>query len=411
MNAKAISKGPVIIIAIITAISVFGNEMLLIVMPIYWDFFGLTALWQVGIILSMNRIIRLPINSIVGWCYQKISKRTGVLIAVILAILSTYSYGMLKGFWLLLFMRILWGISWSFLRLGGYLTVLTSSDNQTRGQLIGLYNGLLGLGTLFGMLIGGLFADLIGIKWITTLFAILGILTLPFVFRFVPNSLSEEETNRSADKKLAPLTNKAQIKILINGLLVALVVYGIFFSTFSKLLEYQMNQNFIILGFSLGAVAVAGILQSVKLGTDPFIAPFIGRWSDEKFGRIPLLLFAFTLGAILLAVIPLTLPFPLFLILIFAFQLVATIFITASDSLAADAATGPASVKMMTYYTLFVDLGSALGPLISFFILDFIGIRFLYWFTSLLLIIAFIYWLREYLLQKNHRQTETHSLL
>ncbi len=135
MNAKAISKGPVIIIAIITAISVFGNEMLLIVMPIYWDFFGLTALWQVGIILSMNRIIRLPINSIVGWCYQKISKRTGVLIAVILAILSTYSYGMLKGFWLLLFMRILWGISWSFLRLGGYLTVLTSSDNQTRGQL------------------------------------------------------------------------------------------------------------------------------------------------------------------------------------------------------------------------------------------------------------------------------------
>ncbi|GIN56331.1 MFS transporter [Lederbergia ruris] len=400
MHKKAVNKAPVIIIAIITAISVLGNEMLLIVMPIYWKFFGLTALWQVGIILSINRIIRLPINSVVGWCYQRISKRTGVLIAVILAVVSTYSYGTLKGFWLLLIMRILWGISWSLLRLGGYLTVLSSSDRQTRGQFMGLYNGLWGLGTLFGMLIGGLFADLIGIQWITTVFAILGILTLPFAVRFVPNTLSEVEKNRSVDKKGSILKNKTQLKILFNGLLVALVVYGIYFSTISKLMEYQMDQNFIILGFSLGAAAVAGIVQSVKLGTDPFTAPLIGRWSDGKNGRMPMLLLAYILGAVLFAFIPLSLPFPLFLILVFAFQLVATIFITTSDSLAADVANGPTSVKMMTYYTLVVDLGSALGPLISFIVLDFIGLRWLYWLTSLLLLGAFSYGFLTFRYQK-----------
>ncbi|MBO0991640.1 MFS transporter [Bacillus sp. SD088] len=407
MHEKAVNKSPVIIIAIITAISILGNEMLLIVMPIYWEFFGLTALWQVGIILSINRIIRIPINSVVGWCYQRISKRTGVLIAVVLAIISTYSYGTLKGFWLLLIMRILWGISWSLLRLGGYLTVLSSSNRQTRGQLIGLYNGLWGLGTLIGMLIGGLFADLIGIKWITTVFAILGVLTLPFAVRFVPNSLSEVDTKRPTDGKVSILKNKQQLKILFNGLLVALIVYGIFFSTISKLMEYQMNQNFIILGFSLGAAAVAGIVQSVKLGTDPFTAPLIGRLSDGKMGRIPMLLFAYILGAILFVFIPLSMPFPLFLILIFAFQLVATIFITTSDSLAADAANGPASVKMMTHYTLVVDLGSALGPLISFFVLDFIGIKWLYWITSLLLLVTFIYWVITLRYQKRSKVAET----
>lgn len=97
MQQEDMKKGPVITIALITAISLLGNEMLLIVMPIYWKFFGLDSLWQVGVLLSVNRFIRIPINSLVGWCYHRISKRTGVLIAVVLAALSTYSYGILKG--------------------------------------------------------------------------------------------------------------------------------------------------------------------------------------------------------------------------------------------------------------------------------------------------------------------------
>ena len=87
------NKKPVIVIALITGACVLGNEMLFIVMPIYWEFFGLTSLWQVGLLLSANRFIRLPMNPVVGWCYHKINKRTGILIAVILSITSTYSYG------------------------------------------------------------------------------------------------------------------------------------------------------------------------------------------------------------------------------------------------------------------------------------------------------------------------------
>ena len=87
-------------------------------------------------------------------------------------------------------MRIVWGVSWSFLRLGGYLTVISSSDNKTRGQFIGLYNGLWVLGALFGMLIGGVFAELVGTRPITTGFAIIGILIIPLVIRYVPNTLS-----------------------------------------------------------------------------------------------------------------------------------------------------------------------------------------------------------------------------
>lgn len=395
MEREDTGKKPVIVIALITAVSVMGNEMLFIVMPIYWKFFGLTSLWQIGVLLSANRIIRIPINSLVGWCYQRINKRTGLLVAVIFAIISTYSYGVVKGFWLLLAMRILWGIAWSFLRLGGYLTVTSCSEPKSRGQLIGLYNGLWGLGALFGMLIGGIFTGIVGITAITTGFAILGICSIPFVIRYVPNTISDSQTDNSESG--AEVQNRKRLfAILLNGLIISFVVYGIFTSTLSKLIEDQFGEHIVLLSYTVGAVAVAGVLQSLRTGMDPFLAPFIGKWSDIKFGRMPLLMTALLGGSICLFLIPLNLPFTVFVLLIFVFQIISTVLITTSDALAVDLSNDYASVKTMTHYTLVIDLGSALGPLISYFIIDFIGLRWLYWSTGIVMVILFAYRYRGY---------------
>ncbi|GAA5417513.1 hypothetical protein Pryu01_02587 [Paraliobacillus ryukyuensis] len=84
------ARTEVIGIAILTGIAVMGDAMLFIVLPIYWVDFGLTAIWQIGALLSINRFIRLPINPLVGYFYQRFSLRTGIWIAFILTILSTF---------------------------------------------------------------------------------------------------------------------------------------------------------------------------------------------------------------------------------------------------------------------------------------------------------------------------------
>lgn len=393
---ETVDKKPVIIVALITAVCVMGNEMLFIVMPIYWKFFGLTSLWQIGILLSANRIIRIPINSLVGWCYQRIDKRTGLLIAVFLSIISTYSYGVLKGFGVLLLMRVFWGIAWSFLRLGGYLTVISSSSPRSRGQLIGVYNGLWGLGALFGMLIGGVFTDIIGITAITTTFAIIGICSIPFLIRYVPATISAEEIGESESNGVDISRRRDLRAILLTGASIAFVVYGIFTSTLSKVVENQFGQEIDILTFTVGAVAVSGVLQSLRMMMDPFLAPFIGKLSDQRFGRVPMLLIALSIAAISLMIIPLNIPFILFLFIIFIYQIVSTVLITTSDSMAADFSSQAASVKTMTNYTLFVDLGSALGPLMGYFVIDFVGLPVLYWFAASLIIILLVYWLNRF---------------
>ncbi|MDQ0973609.1 MFS family permease [Neobacillus niacini] len=388
------SRKPIIVIAIVTAVCLLGNEMLFIVLPLYWKFFGLTSLWQVGVLLAANRIIRIPINSLVGWCYRRIGKRSGIMAAVVLAAASTFSYGMVKGFWLLLIARCLWGIAWSFFRIGGYLTILSSSNRETRGQSVGLYNGLWGLGTLFGMLFGGLLAELIGIQTVTTLFSILAASSIPFIFRFIMNTKEQETTPQMKYKKDFTIwKNKRIVSAFVTGLMTAFIIYGVFASTLSKLIELQMNHNLIFLGLSIGAGSITGIVQALRSGWDPFLAPYLGRISDQKWGRLPILIMALLVAAFCLSLLPLKLPMALFIGMLILFQLTTTVLITMSDSIAAELAAGPLQVTVITFYTLFSDIGAALGPLLGFVMIDVFGIQSLYWLTSFIIVPLAVYWI------------------
>ncbi|NYE03471.1 MFS family permease [Bacillus niacini] len=387
------SRKPIITIAIVTAICLLGNEMLFIVMPLYWKFFGLTSLWQVGMLLSVNRIIRIPLNPLVGWCYKRFGSQLCIMAAVVLAAASTFSYGLVKGFWLLIIARCLWGIAWSLFRIGGYLTILSSSNSKTRGQYVGLYNGLWGLGTLIGMLIGGVLVELIGIQTATNLFGVLAASSILIVFRFIENTKELGPIRlMKKTKDFSVWKNKRIVAAFVTGLLVAFVVYGVFASSLSKLIEWQINKHVLILGISIGAASITGFIQALRTGWDPFLAPYLGRMADQKWGRFPILIIGILAAAFCLSLLPVKLPMILFIGLLLVFQLVTTILITMSDTIAADLAAGPYQVTVISIYTLFSDTGAALGPLVGFAMIDVFGIQSLYWLTSIIMVPLAAHW-------------------
>ncbi|MGM8216061.1 MFS transporter [Bacillaceae bacterium W0354] len=383
------------IIALITAACVIGDAMLFIVLPIYWEKFGLTALWQVGVLLSVNRLIRLPINPLVGWFYHRMGKRTGVIIAVLLASFSTMSYGMFQSFIILLFMRMIWGVAWSFLRLGGFLTVIEVASDRNRGRLIGKYNGLWGLGGLVGMLIGGLLADSIGITFVTTAFAIISISSLPFVIKYIPKTkeANSRDKSRSNNKPSQSYWKNKQVwAILLTGVVMAMVVFGIFLSTLSRLVELHMTTELVVFGFIIGAASISGVMQAIKWGWDPVLAPLVGKWSDEKFGRIPMLVFVFISASVVFFLFTIQINLVILLMLLLIFQLLSTILVTVTDSLASDVASKTSKVGVMTAYTVAVDVGSALGPLFSYIVVDFLSFTALYQMTAILLVFVGCLW-------------------
>ncbi|WP_256757640.1 hypothetical protein [Cohnella sp. WQ 127256] len=84
--------------------------MLYIALPIHWKEAGLTSLVEVGILLSANRFIRLPLSPLISWLYTKLSIRGGLVAAIFIAGTTTFLYGYAQSFWFWLLLRCIWGM-------------------------------------------------------------------------------------------------------------------------------------------------------------------------------------------------------------------------------------------------------------------------------------------------------------
>ena len=169
------------IVALVTALCLAGDSMLYIAPA------DLLARGRPGGALAGRRAtvdqppIRLPFNPLIGRLYKHLALKTGLLLAVVIGVLSTAGYSLASRFpgWLLL--RGLWGIGWSFFRIGGLSAVVYCAADHQRGRAMGLYNGLYRLGSLVGMLLGGLLVPVLGLPALALSFAFLALLGLPLL--------------------------------------------------------------------------------------------------------------------------------------------------------------------------------------------------------------------------------------
>ena len=371
-------KKPVIVISLLTAACLLGDSMLYIVLPIHWQDVGLASLWEVGILLSVNRIVRLPFNPLVSWLYGRISSRSGVIFAGILATCTTVSYSFIKGFILWLIFRCIWGFAWTFLRLGAFFTIIEISGENNRGHYMGMYNGLYRLGSLIGMLTGGFFADRYGIGATAILFGCMTCLAIPFAFQMLPSS-SHHTPDTNKLQGGSTLINSNVLWTLLTGLVIAMVYQGAFMATLSYLIQVHNSSQISLFGTMIGAASLAGILQALRWGWEPWLAPWFGKLSDGKYGRKTILIATLVLAAILFLLIPLPLPLGLWLLLIIFILVTATILTTIIDAIACDVAFCSPPKTFMAAYSFAIDIGAALGPLVSYALNDLSGPYAIYW--------------------------------
>ncbi len=382
------ARTEVIGIAILTGIAVMGDAMLFIVLPIYWVDFGLTAIWQIGVLLSINRFIRLPINPLVGYFYQRFSLQTGIWIAFILTILSTFSYGFVHNFWILLLMRIFWGIAWSLIRLGGFLTVITITKEDSRGQYVGLYNGIWGIGSLLGMLGGGILITFTSVSMLSTVFSFIACMALPAIPALIPVMKEKEIKQKETSPDLIPSSWKTTrvLMVLLTSFTMGFVIFGLFSSTLSSIIEQNYVQTWSTFSVTISAAMIAGSIQAIRWAWDPWLAPLIGKQLDKNKSQ-NLILYAALFGTgIVFFIIGQVTHFLTLCALLLAFQLISSTFVTTSDTLAAKVASKTNRIKVMTAHTVMIDVGAALGPLISFVLLEYFTLTMVYTVAAILVI-------------------------
>lgn len=383
---NAFEQRQIMVVGIVTALTLFGDSMLYIVLPVYWKEAGLDGLWQVGILLSVNRFVRLPLNPVIGWLYHRISLRTGLFISVFLAAITTVGYGIFKGFLLWIMLRAVWGIAWSLMRMGGYLTVIRYSDDTNRGRYMGTYNGLWRLGSLVGVLFGGFLVPMIGLKSVSIIFGMMALVGLPLIAASIsPGKASGTHQLEIPPDKKETVWSLQVKKIVISGLIISLL-HAVFGATLTYLIDTSYPKGIPWFGLIIGSTVLGGVLTALRCAWEPFLARWFGQRTDGPRGRLPLFMLSLAGAAAGYALLPWQLPLGIWIVVVIFVMITSTALGTIMDAMASDAAKSTSIITVMTAYSVSTDLGAAIGPTLIYWV---VGLQ--YGVTSMYLACAAVF--------------------
>lgn len=395
-----------------------GDTALYAVLPSHTAQAGIT-LASVGVLLSANRWIRLLTNGALGWAYDRLPRRRLFVPALFLGALSTSLYAFTDGFWPLLGGRLLWGLAWSGIWVGGNTILLDVAAPQDRGRWTGLYQLAFYLGGVLGFPTGGLLTDLVGYHAALTIAAAGTLLGAVVVLVWLPESrgyaqqtlvpapiavaaspgdsvaqaaATAPSTSPGPAVRPVPHVAPAVGSALRNWMAPVVMLYstnrfvlaGIVSATLGLLVQarWEAWQAAVsrLAGTSLGTPGIAtltGLLLGLSTLISGLSAPLAGHRSDRAHSRWPVvaaLLLPGVAGALLLAMG--TPPFvllgvPLMAVAAGSSQGLAT---TLLGDHAAPAQRGRALGAMHTLG----DFSSALAPTLAYALLPWLGLPGLY---------------------------------
>lgn len=360
---KHSEKRSLIAFSAATAACLIGDSFLYIALPLYYKSVGLTALWQVGILLAINRLIRIPLNPWISKLYHRLPIKTGILVAIGLAAIVTIGYGFANSFILWCLLRLIWGVSWSFLRIGGLLALVNLNGEPDHGKWVGIYNGIVRIGSFLGMAGGGILVWLLGFRITSLLFGLIIVLSLLVIwFMKIPIRPSEDlilptisDTNTQAHLRF----------FVLAGFIIALLSQGIFTASFSYLMAYHYGDQITLLGTIVDLAAIAGSIQAIRWLWEPFVAVAAGKSADKSgpvaHGILPIAFITACMGALLLV------SAPLFLWVIFAVvYMMGLSWMTTLMDVRAASVNKDVAHSFIGIYTMWSDIGAAIGPIIVY---------------------------------------------
>ena len=392
----------VLMITIIVATVMMGDSMIYNVLPSNVGAFGV-AVGLVGVLLSANRFVRLASNPLAAYLLERFGASRPLLASIVVALGSTVMLGLAKGFALLLLARLLWGVSFSILRLTGYLVVLEEAEDGGRGRLMGVFSGGIRIGSMVAVLLGGILFDTLGRGPSFLIITAIGLLSIPAFLALVPGlrpgDVVEGETGGGTHKEAGASAEQGvgqrlwnQVVPSVPGmdagqrykLLAAyfttfafyLVMGGVLISTLGFYLRERLGDEVAIAGVVIGIATLNGLLLAVRLMTD-VAGPLLGFLGDRVgHERIPVVAIPLCVAALFL------MGFNAPALWAFVWLPLAFLGVTAAMISLNAAVGGMAPVhrrpQVMSRLASWQDLGFASGPLLAYAALGSVSLTIIY---------------------------------
>jgi MFS family permease len=385
-------------LALAYSLALLGDNMMYVFLPARPDAAGITAA-SLGIVLSANRFVRLATNSLGGLVSDRFGRRAPYLAGMVLALASTAGYLVSDSLWPLVVWRVVWGIAFSLISVGGIAIVLDLSRAENRGRAVGGYSSLIQLGALLGFVLSGVLTDVVGYRGTLAIYvplAAIGLGVALWTLRTAPAPMSSAATPapEAARDAGAGLGMLAAVRRLDRRLLVP--AYANFVNLFAgsgvvmATLAVSLKQLAAEPGVTL-AVPVAsltGMLLAIRRLAGMVEAPIAGYLLDRLGDR--------RIVAVAGALVSLA-----GLVVLAGSGSVAAVIVGVALKSIGDGFLHPAIVVwtgdgapphlrgvIMGGLATAGDLGSAIGPLVAYALLEISGLRAAYVLCAVLMLSA-----------------------
>ncbi|OZI62052.1 MFS transporter [Bordetella genomosp. 11] len=260
------------------ALTLPGDTVLYLILPIYAAQFGV-SLAEAGVLLAANRLVRIAGYGWVARFYARHGDRPTCMLAAAAATLSALGYATLTGFWALVPLRLLWGLSFAALNLS--TQAMATADPVGVARRNGRSRAVIAMGPVVALPLGAWMAELWGPRAIFFVLALVAFLGVVVAHRLPSHPHSMPQQSR---------------RLRLPGSL----------DTWSFLEGFTLDGLFIIglsyLGKDLmpaGSVIVAGVVLALRYLGEIVLSPVGGRLA-ERFGPVRLLVWLSVLTAIVL---------------------------------------------------------------------------------------------------------------
>lgn len=378
--------------SVVMALALLGDSLLYVVLPLHGPALGLSA-FQVGVLLSANRFVRMLTNTGASRLMRRLPNGPMFTAATALAALTTAWYTLAPAFGSFLIARCAWGFSFSLLRLGCFVTVLREATDRTRGRLMGTYQSISRAGSFVAVMLGGALFDAFGYRVAVLAMAVGTLLAVPLAASVggwtapAGNSTPASKHRRSwRMPRLSPPADPRLLAVKWSAFSLSFVARGVVTATLSLFLLRQFGEQFGP-GGAIGVATVAAWLIGVRWLSEIGLAAPLGALSD-RIGR------ARAATGWLLAAAAAILALALAPAVGVAVGAATALFVSASglsatlDAAAGDLAPPHRRAEVMSGYADWTDMGAALGPLLALTFADAFGLRPSYLAGSALLLLG-----------------------
>lgn len=265
MNAPPLVSGRTVALsAAVIGIGLLGDTLIYAVLPLYHEQFGI-SLAMVGVLLSLNRWVRLFANSAVAAIGEHVGARNLMIAAALGSIVSTTCYGLDGGEILQILARMLWGFSFAALNLGSLAYAV--ADRANAGKRVGASRGMIGVAQALAFIGGALLVLSVGPRDVFLIFGALT--TLALVAALLLPVLPTEPVRPRGFRLPRPQ------RLEIWGFLLGFSGDGVFLLALAFLLRDSVT--------SVAPIVATCLVLSLRCLVDAGGGP-IGGWMSDRFG-------------------------------------------------------------------------------------------------------------------------------